>query len=136
MLYFEGDGNKVYYLVEMLISYCLHFLLNRSKRWKDMAKEVLRIGRLYMESMSSDIHIVLLDFDEKSNMVHGVEATFQPKQVFELLEALERHVSKMVRAKDCVTCVNFDDGCKLEPKQRVECTQNSKSLYIPAYPTA
>jgi hypothetical protein len=103
---------------------------------KEMAKEVLRIGRLYMESMSSDIHIVLLDFDDKSNMVHGVEATFQPKQVFELLEALERHISKMVKAKDCVTCVNFDDGCKLEPKQRVECTQNSKSLYTPAYPTA
>jgi hypothetical protein len=39
-----------------------------------------RIGRLYIESMSSDIHIVLLDFDDKSNMVRGVEATFQPKQ--------------------------------------------------------
>jgi hypothetical protein len=32
--------------------------------------------------------------------------------------------------------ISFDDGCKLEPKQRVECNQNQKSLYIPAYPTA
>jgi hypothetical protein len=81
-----------------------------------MAKEVLRIGRLYLESLQGDIHMVVLDFDEKSNLVHGVELTLQPKQVFELLEALERHVSKMVKAK--------------------ECNQNQKSLYIPAYPTA
>ena len=100
-----------------------------------MAKEVVRIGRLYIESMGSDIHLVLLDFDEKSNLVHGVEATLQPRQVFELLEALERHVSKMVKEKACATCVNFDDGCKLPATQRVECNQNQKSLYIPAYPT-
>ena len=61
-----------------------------------MAKEVVRIGRLYIESMGSDIHLLLLDFDEKSNLVHGVEATLQPRQVFELLEALERHVSKLL----------------------------------------
>jgi len=101
-----------------------------------MAKEVLRIGRLYLESLQGDIHIVVLDFDEKSNLVHGVELTLQPKQVFELMEAIERHVSRMVKEKACVTCVNFEDGCKLEPKQRVECNQNQKSLYIPAYPTA
>jgi len=80
--------------------------------------------------------MVVLDFDDKSNIVHGVELTLQPKQVFELLEALERHVLKMVKARECVTCVNYEDGCKLEPKQRVECNQNQKSLYIPAYPTA
>jgi hypothetical protein len=101
-----------------------------------MVKEVLRIGRLYMESMSSDIHMVVLDFDEKSNLVHGVELTLQPKQVFELMETLERHVSKLVKDKACVTCVNYDDMCKLPPNKRLECNQNQKSLYIPAYATA
>jgi hypothetical protein len=96
-----------------------------------MAKEVLRIGRLYIESMSSDIHMVVLDFDEKSNLVHGVELTLQPKQVFELMETLERHVSKLVKDKACVTCVNYDDMCGLPATRRVECNNNGKSLYVP-----
>jgi len=100
-----------------------------------MAKEVLRIGRLYLESVGSDLHLMILDFHEKDNGVNGVEIILQPKQVFELLEAVERHVSKMVKARECATCVNFDDGCKLEPRQRLECSNNQKSLYVPAYPT-
>jgi hypothetical protein len=103
---------------------------------KEMAREVLRIGRLYLESVGSDLHLMALDFHEKDNGINGVEIILQPKQVFELMEAIERHVSRMVKEKACVTCVNFEDGCKLEPKQRVECNQNQKSLYIPAYPTA
>jgi len=103
---------------------------------KGMAKEVLRIGRLYLESVGSDLHLMILDFHDKDGCVNGTEVILQPKQVFELMEAIERHVSRMVKEKACVTCVNFEDGCKLEPKQRVECNQNQKSLYIPAYPTA
>ena len=100
-----------------------------------MAKDVVRIGRLYMESVGLDIHMMILDFDEKSNFVHGVGLNLQPRQVFELMEALERHVSKLVREKACVTCVNYDDMCKLPATKRVECNNNKKSLYVPAIPT-
>ena len=103
---------------------------------KSMAKEVLRIGRLYLESVGSDLHLMILDFHDKDGCVNGTEVILQPKQVFELLEAFERHVSKMVKEKACVTCVNYDDMCKLPPNKRLECNQNQKSLYIPAYPTA
>jgi len=99
-----------------------------------MAKEVLRIGRLYLESVGGDLHLLVLDFHEKDNGVSGVEIILQPRQVFELMEAIERHISKMVKEKACATCVNFDDGCRLEPRQRLECNNNQKSLYIPAYP--
>jgi hypothetical protein len=101
-----------------------------------MAKEVLRIGRLYLETVRSDLHLMALDFHEKDNGINGVEIILQPEQVFELWEALERHVSRLVKDKACVTCVNYKDGCKLSAIQRVECNQNNKSLYIPAYPTA
>ena len=103
---------------------------------KSMAKEVLRIGRLYLESVGSDLHLMILDFHDKDGCVNGTEVILQPKQVFELMEAPPPPPPPMVKEKACVTCVNFEDGCKLEPKQRLECNQNQKSLYIPAYPTA
>jgi len=80
--------------------------------------------------------MMILDFDEESNLVHGVGLNLQPRQVFELMEALEGHVSKLIREKACVTCVNYDDMCKLPATQRLECNKNGKSLYAPAYPTA
>ena len=63
---------------------------------KDTAKEVLRIGRLYLESVGYDLHLLALDFHEEDNGVNGVEVILQPRQVFELMEALERHVSKLL----------------------------------------
>jgi ABC-type phosphate transport system auxiliary subunit len=98
---------------------------------KEMAKAVVRIGRLYVESVGSDIHMVVLDFDEKSNLVHGVELTLELRQVVELLEALEGHFSKMVEEKNCATCVNYDFECRLDDEQRRTCVRSEKSLYAP-----
>jgi hypothetical protein len=47
--------------------------------------------------------------------------------VFELLEALERHVSRMVKEKACVTCVNFEDGCKLSLNKEWNATRTRKA---------
>ncbi|MGP3705262.1 MAG: hypothetical protein ACKD6O_08245 [Candidatus Bathyarchaeota archaeon] len=94
-------------------------------------KQVVRIGRLYLESVNMDIHMIVLDSNEKNNLVHGVEITLLPKQVLELMESLEKHVSRLVTEKACATCVNYDYGCTLPKTQENECYHNAKKLYNP-----
>jgi len=105
-----------------------------------MAKEVVRIGRLYVESVGSDLQLLAVEYSDKENVWHGVDVSLKPQQVFELMAVLERHVSRLVKEKACVTCVNFDgvrlEGCMLPADQRVKCVNNNRSLYAPAYPTA
>ena len=105
-----------------------------------MAKEVVRIGRLYIESVGLDLQLLAVEYSDKENVWHGVDVSLKPQQVFELLAVLERHVSRLVKEKACVTCVNFDgvrlEGCMLPADQRVKCVNNNRSLYAPAYPTA
>ena len=96
-----------------------------------MVKAVVRIGRLYVESVGSDIHMVVLDFNEESNLVYGVELTLELSKAVELLEALKGHISKMVDEKNCATCVNYNFECMLDDEQRRTCVRNGKSLYAP-----
>lgn len=100
-----------------------------------MAKEVIRIGRLYIESVGSDLQILAVEYSDRENAWHGVDVSLKPHQVFEHMAVLEKHVSKMVKAKDCATCVSFKDGCSLPAMERIKCFQSEKSLYVPAYPT-
>jgi len=89
-----------------------------------------------VESEGYELHLLALDLHEEDNSVSGVEVILQPRQVFELLEALEKHASKIAKEKSCATCVNFNVTCRLDPNQKRQCLQSQKSLYVPAYPTA
>ena len=100
-----------------------------------MAKEVLRIGKLYLEEVGYHIRLLALDFPESGSGVSGVDVLIPLEHVVELVKVLQKYVSRFVEAKDCVTCVNFKVGCRLETEKKLECLNKQKIHYKPAFQT-
>ncbi|MGP3705060.1 MAG: DpnII family type II restriction endonuclease [Candidatus Bathyarchaeota archaeon] len=102
----------------------------------DLVRFCKNVGLMELFSEINDLYAYLLGVEViAKDLASHFKELVEPKQIFELMEALERHVSKLVREKACATCVNFKEGCSLSATERVKCSQNEKSFYTPAIPT-